>query len=279
MTELDDLTHAYVAAHPIDAARELERLDAAEAAALFDQAPARLTAPVLGAMLPAAAARCLALLPPERAALVVGALGAQVAASVLRHVAEPGRRNLLEALPTAASLACRALLRYPEDAIGALTDTTVVALPAATRAAEALEVVRRRDSDAATDVYVVGDDHHLLGVVTLPALLRAADSARLQTLQRPVASLPALMPLAGAIAHPAWREASVVPVLEHGGRFLGALSAAALRSALAARPTPTVAAEQTLAGVLGEGYWSAVSSLSQAAVALLSLPGRRNDAR
>lgn len=174
-------------------------------------------------------------------------------------------------------MACRALLRYPNDAIGALIDTTVVSLPAGARAAEALEAVRRRDGDAATDVYVLGDDHRLLGVVTLPVLLRAAEGIRLQSLHRPVTALPALMPLAGAVAHAAWRESNLLPVLEHGGRFLGALSAAAIQRALAARRVTTVPTEQTLADVLGESYWAAVSSLSQAIVALLPVSARSSE--
>ena len=38
MTDIDDLTHAFIAAHPVDAARELERLDGPDVAALFEQA-------------------------------------------------------------------------------------------------------------------------------------------------------------------------------------------------------------------------------------------------
>ncbi len=277
VTELDDLTHAFVAAHPVDAARELERLDAHDVAALFEQAPARLSAPVLEAMMPPVAARCLSIVTAARAALLLGELGAPSAASILRQMAEPQRKALLDALPTAASLACRVLLRYPEDAIGALVDTSVVALPAGATAAEALSAVRHREAETATDVYVIGDDHRLLGAVALPALLRASGEQRLQSMLRPVATLPALMPLAGAIEHPAWRESSLLPVLEHGGRFLGALSAATLQQAVAARPGPVGGAEQSLAGVLGEGYWSAVSALAQAIVALLPAPGARKD--
>jgi magnesium transporter len=272
VTDLDDLTQAFVAAHPVDAARELERLDEQDVAALLEQAPARLTAPVLEAMLPTVAARCLALVSPAHATLLLGSLGAPSAASILRHLAEPQRKVLLDALPTAAALACRALLRYPDDAVGALVDTSVVVLPMGATVAEALAAVRRREAETATDVYVVGDDHRLLGVVTLPSLLRAANEVRLRTMLRPAAALPALMPQAGAISHPAWRESSLLPVLEHGGRFLGALSAATLRRAVATRPAPAEATEQSLAGVLGEGYWSAVSSLAQAIVSLLPAP-------
>lgn len=277
MTDLDELTKAFVVAHPVDAARELERLDEQDAAALFEQAPARLSAPVLEAMLPSTAARCLQRVSPARAALLLGSLGAPSATSILRYVADPQRKGLLDALPTAAALACRALLRYPVDAIGALADMSVVALPAGATVGDALAAVRRREAEDATDIFVVGDDHRLLGVVTLPVLLRAAAETRLQALLRPVAALPALMPLAGAIAYPAWRESSLLPVAEHGGRFLGALSAATLRRAVAARPAPVGDAEQTLVGVLGEGYWSAVSSLAQALVTLLPAAGARKE--
>ena len=277
VTELDDLTHAFVAAHPVEAARELERLDEHDVAALFEQAPARLSAPVLDAMMPRVAARCLSIVAAARAALLLGELGAPSAASILRQMGEPQRKALLDALPTAASLACRALLRYPEDAIGALVDTSAIALPARATVAEALAAARQREVETAADVYVIGDEHRLLGVVTLTALLRAPGEQRLESMLRPVAALPALMPLAGAIEHPAWRESSLLPVLEHGGRFLGALSAATLRQAVAARPVPAGDTEQSLAGVLGETYWSAVSSLAQAIVALLPAPGARKD--
>lgn len=277
MTDLDELTQAFVAAHPVEAARELERLEEADVAALFEQAPARLSTPALGAMMPPVAARCLAMVADDRAALLLGALTAPSAASILRHTSAAKRKTLLDALPTAASLACRALLRYPDDAIGALVDTSALTLSAGATVAEALAALRRRDAETATDVYVVGDDHRLLGVVTLPVLLHTAAEVRLQALLRPITALPALMPLDGANEHPAWREASLLPVLEHGGRFLGALSAAALRRAVQARPAPAHGEEQSLAGVLGEGYWSAVSSLAQAIVALLPVPNARNE--
>jgi len=275
VADLDDLTRAFVATHPVDAARELERLDDADVAALLERAPARLTAPVLEAMLAPVAARCLALVSSDRAALLLGSLSPPSAVSLLRHVAEPQRRALLDALPAAASVACRALLRFPEDAIGALADTSVVALPARATAAEALAEVRRREGDAGAEVYVLADDHRLLGAVALPVLLRAAGPELLQTLLHPVASLPALMPLDGAAMHAAWGETNLLPIVEHSGRFLGALSAATLRRAVAGRPPATGNGVESLAGALAEGYWTALSSLAQAIVALLPVAGTK----
>ncbi len=277
MPELDELTHAYLRAHPVDAARELERLPAGDVAALFGHAPARLVAPVAEAMLTHAAAAAVLALPEEQSALILGAMRAPGAAGVLRHAAGEERRALLAALPTTTALACRALLRYPEDAVGALVDSSAVALPESARADEALAALRQRGG-AAEDVYVVADAQRLAGAVSVATLLGADPAVRLAALKRPVPSLPALMPCAAAASSPGWDEAGALPVVEHGGRLVGVLTAPALRRALATRERAGAAAgEPSLAGVLGQGYWLAVSALSEAAVATL-LPrqgGRR----
>lgn len=274
MAELDDLTYAYLAAHPVDAARELERLAPAEVAELLAQDPVRLTAAVIEAMVPVAAAACIQGLAAERAALLIGMLRASSAAGILRHLPGASVKALLEALPTAKAIACRALLRYPEDAVAALADTTAPCLAGGTRAAEALEALRNHDGEGGSGVYVVADDLRLTGIVPIATLLRADAQARLQALQRPVATLPALTPLAAAAEHEGFSGANVLAVVEQGGRFFGTLSAATLRCALALRRTPATAPGMTLAGVLGAGYWSSVSSLSQAIVALLPVGPR-----
>ncbi len=274
MAELDDLTHAYLAAHPVDAARELERLAPAEVAALLAQDPVRLTAAVVEAMLPAAAANCVQVLAIERAALLIGTLRTSSAAGILRHLPDATAAALLEALPTAKAIACRALLRHPEDSVAALADTTALCLAAGIRVDAALEALRRHDIEGTSSVYVVDGDLRLTGIVSVAGLLRAGAEVRLQALQHPVATLPALMPLAAAAGHDGFSTANELAVVEQGGRFFGTLSAATLRRALAARRAPADAPGMTLAGVLGEGYWIAVSSLSQALVAALS-PGTR----
>lgn len=276
MREIDELTHAFLEAHPVDAARELERLPGGDVAALFERAPARLMAPVADAMLPHAAAAALLPLGTAQAALILAAMRAPGAAGVLRHAPEALRRRLLDELPTATALACRTLLRYPDDAIGALVDTAVVAMPAGARASEALEAVRRQGGEPGADVFVVTDTLRLAGAVSVATLLRAAPDARLETMLRRLPSLPALMPWSAAAASAAWNEAGSLPVVEHDGRFLGSLHATALRSALAGRHGDTGPAAGSLAAVLAQGYWAAVSSLSGALVALLPAgSGRR----
>ena len=174
------LTHAFMRLHPAEAAHVLESVPPDAAAALFEEAPVRLGAGVLGAMTPGTAAQSVAALDEGRAMELLAQLGIQPAAALLRHLGDDLRERLIGGLPTAAALASRLLLAYPEDAVGAWTDTAIVALPPDTRAGDALERVRRIEQEVA-EVFVVGAGQRLLGRVPLAALLR---------LQGPVAGLP-----------------------------------------------------------------------------------------
>lgn len=270
MADAESLSLAFMRGHPPEAARVLETLAPAQGAALLGRVPARIAAPVLAAMRPSAAARGLAGLEDEQVLALLGALGTQPVVAVLRHVAEPRRSRLIAGLPTAAALASKLLLGYVEDSVGAWTDPDVLALPGATRAADALERVRHVEA-AVHRVFVTDRDGRLQGWVPLPALLRASEGATLVTLmQRPGGVMSAKTPLAGALAHPGWEHASLLPVLESGERLVGVLTRDALTRALgrSARARPAAPGE-TLTGMLAQGYWNALSGGAEAMVTVL----------
>ena len=128
MAEAGILTLTYVSAHPDDAARVLESISPAEAAALFTDLPARAAAPALVAMLPPRAAELLGALDDGRALGLLTAAGPQGAVAILRHIAEPRRSQLLQGLPTTTAVASQMLLGFSEDTIGAWTDPAMLAL-------------------------------------------------------------------------------------------------------------------------------------------------------
>jgi magnesium transporter len=270
MADGESLSLAFMRAHPAEAARVLEALAPAQAAALLARLPARLVAPVLSAMRPNAAARGLAGLDDEQVLALLGALGTQPVVGVLRHIDEPRRSRLISGLPTAAALASKLLLGYVEDSVGAWTDPDILALPGATRVADALE--RARHVEAVVQrVFVTDGEGRLQGWVPLPALLRAAENATVASImQRPEGVMSAKTPLAGAAAHPGWEHASLLPVLESGERLVGVLTRDALTRALgrSARAHPAAPGE-TLAGMLALGYWDALSGGAEAMVTVL----------
>ena len=92
MASSEDLSYAFLEAHPSDAARVLERLAPVSAAALLQSEPLSLASPVL---------RCFA---AER------------------------RAKLLANLPTALTITYEMLLGYPEGTVGAWMDPNPKAL-------------------------------------------------------------------------------------------------------------------------------------------------------
>lgn len=271
MADAETLSQAFMRAHPAEAARVLESLPNADAAALLARVPARLAAPVLAAMRPNAAARSLAGVDDDQALAMLADLGTQPVVAVLRHVPEQRRAALIAGLPAGAALASTLLLGYVEDAVGAWTDPDVLALPGATRAADALERLRRTEV-AVPRVFVTAAGGRLEGWVPVADLLRAGPEATLGGLmRRPQSVISAQTPLAGALAHPGWEHTSVLPVVESGERLVGVLTRDALARALRRVGQPMRHAEG--GGGLGEmmarGYWDALSGTAEAVATLL----------
>ncbi len=94
------LSLAFMRGHPASAARVLDALPVAEAQRIFENAPARIAASVMAAMLPRQASGCVAGLLDERALELLTAMNLQAAVSLLRYLPEPRRRVLVAGLPT-----------------------------------------------------------------------------------------------------------------------------------------------------------------------------------
>jgi magnesium transporter len=270
MAESDTLTLAFLTAHPLEAARVLERLPGAETAALFERVPARTGARALTAMLPTVAAQVVGGLDDAIALALLTAAGTQGTVAVLRHIADPRRTRLIEALPTTTAVASRLLLGYPEDAVGAWVDPAVMTMAPAADAGTALQRLRSDEGIRGAHAYVVDAEQRLAGVVDLQVLLRAPAGAALGTLMRPVpAVLSAVAPVVNVSDHPGWEDAAEVPVVERGARFIGVLRRAALTHALARSMSVPAADEVTVMGLLARGYWVAVAGLAEAGLVLM----------
>ena len=266
MADTTALTLAFMRSHPTEAARILEAASPAAMVELLARVPARIGGAVLNEMLPRTSARALLALPEERAIEVLADLGSRSAAAVLRHVQEPTRARFIAGLPTAAALAAKLLLEYVDDSVGSCMDPNVVALPTATRVGDALDRVRNAKSRVEW-IFCVDERRHLLGWIPLAELVRAPELATLETLSRePVGRLPAHAPLVGALAHPAWQRASILPVEDRSGRLIGVLARDELDRAanrwLQKQDRPDTS-QESLAGLLVQGYWQGFSGLLQ----------------
>jgi len=276
MSSSEELSYTFLETHPADAARVLERLPPAEAAALLRTAPLRLASPVMRQMLPLAGAHCLEKLEDTEIAGLLHGVGAQAGVALLRYFGAERRAILLAQLPTTLTIAFELLLGYPEDTVGAWMDPRALALHSDMTVGESLERVRRADEALITDPYVIDRNQRLLGYVELADLLRAAATASVVRLVRPSPDrLPAQAILSGLGDHTGWRETSTLPVVERGDRLVGAFTHATLQRALSMEQTaPTQRrAEDSLVGISG-AYWFGVSALLQLLISLLPVDRR-----
>ena len=271
MANPESLTLAFVTLHPSEAARVLERMAAPDAAALFGRVPARAGAPVLTAMLPSAAARVVSILESRVALSMLSAAGTQAAVTVLRQVPDPQRSQLIDGLPTAAAIASRLLLGYPDDSVGAWSDPDVVVLSPEATIAEALTRVKSGDESRVEQVFAVDREQHLVGMIELHELLRAPEATSLASIMhKPTAVLNGAATVSGAANQRGWQQASALPVIDSSGRLIGVLRRASLARALARNRLQTPVDEGApLLALFARGYWTAVSSLAEAAITLL----------
>jgi magnesium transporter len=276
MAGTQDLSFAFLEAHPADAARVLERVTPQHVSALLAEAPLRLAAPVLRAMLPLHAARCLETLPDDTVSGLLRAMGPQAGVAVLHYVPESRRNTLLEQLPTALALAFRLLLGYPEDTVGAWMNPRVLVLPADTTAEAALRQLR--DAEGDTSIFVIDMEQKLLGQADLGNVLRApADTPLSKIMRKTRHTLPARTAIRAVEEHAGWNDHQLLPVVERDERFVGALERGVLIRALrrTRRSQPDHAYGDLLTDV-ASGYWLGVSSLIQLIVAQLPVTPSRS---
>ena len=268
MTALDELNTAFLEAHPAEAARELDLHPTLPVAQLLQGSPARIVAPVLAEMQPPSAADLLRCCEVERARLLIGRLSAPRASAILRRLPEGLRNDLLGSLPGAMAIACRALLRFPVDAVGAHMDTGIPMLADQATVSEALAVLR--DSTVECDgVIVVDDARRLAGWASVTALLRADGALSLRAACTTMASVPALMPVVAARQSTATESGHVIAVTDAARRPLGAITSGVLaRAASTPAPDAPVDSGSTLA-FLATQYWRAVTGLADVAVGMI----------
>jgi Mg/Co/Ni transporter MgtE len=274
MSHVQELSHAFIASHPDDAARVLEQLPPEASAALFGEAPARVLAPTVRAMMPFMAAQAMVRLPTQAGAHLMNECGAGHAAAIMRYVPESRRAALIEELPTATAVSLRLLLGFPASSVGAWIDTALPALPAGTSANDALERLRTAEEEEVDVVHVVDAAQRLLGLVEIGALIRAGGNVLLTHLMRPARQvLPVNASLASIEHHSGWDARLTLPAVERDGRLVGVLRRATLMRALAhtrrGSRTTDDGSRMTFTEALGAGYWTTVDGLMQSAIALL----------
>ena len=246
------LAVAFLQSQPLAAANILEQQSLEQVAAFLGEVPHTQGAAVLGKMLPYYTARVCRILEPSVAAAMLSEMNISLVAAILRHCDSGLSQELLELLPEKTSLACRFLLNYSEDSVGAWMMANISTLP------DDCNVEQARDRIAAEQgtiefgaTLVIGRDRLIKGVINPAALLRSPSKTPIMAVAHKNAdSLSARMALNAAANSPLWAKRDAIPVTNRSNQLVGILRHLDLRRGLDQLST-TIARPQDADSITG----------------------------
>lgn len=212
--------------HPADLADLLDELTLEEAVALFEQLPVDVASEVLDETRGFARRELVDQIGDEQLADILDELPMDDAAEFLEDLPLPLSDRLLDLMEPEEAADVRQILSFGKYTAGRLMTTDVAVLQQGWTVAETIAYLRSlQEAEILFYLYVVDDDHKLIGVVPIRPLLMAQPDERIENLVRTkVISIPATADqeeLAHAIAK---YDYLAIPVVDEANHLLGVVT-------------------------------------------------------
>lgn len=214
--------------HPSDIAAILEELAPAEREAVFTSLDEETAAETLEEIEPKMQKALLKGLNSERAADIIEEMDTAAAADLLSELSDEESEAILEEMEPEERHDIEELLEFsPDSAAGSMTKD-FVDIPQNANVAEAVEALRvfEGDADTITEIYLISQNEHLKGVVTLPRLLLARSDTSLASLSEGHIVSCQLHDSQQHVAELFDKyNLRSLPVLDHAGKLVGVIHA------------------------------------------------------
>ena len=227
------LNQRYLLDFPHEAARRLESMPAADIAELIGAQPPHAVVRAWSALAPDVARAVLQCVPRRSGATCWRRPSPQRAPPCSPSSMPTERSRLLAALDSQVATELRELLQYPDDSAGRLMDPNVSPLRTGMSVTDALARLRTLKRGGLRELFVVDDEGRLTGRVEIHDLAVADPGRPLSEITRPLlAAVQDLDPREDVVAVLQQHPITELPVVNHDGRFVGAIRQAALMSAV-----------------------------------------------
>ena len=228
------LVVAFLKSHPDDAADVLESQSIDDSVTLINALPDNLATSVLMRTLPTYASSLCAAIEAKEAAKLLAPIGVTQIAVILRFTASTVRDALLGALPFETAAACRLLLSYSQNTVGAWMMPQMIMLAEECNVTQALARLSMESTAVDIDaIYVVSRDLKLCGMVNMPVLLRASGEEIISTLMsNQTYAISGRASLNSVQHHAGWTYRDTLPVVNRHHQLIGMLRHVDLRKGL-----------------------------------------------
>lgn len=213
--------------HPGDLLDLLEELDVEQKAVLMQRLPENDAALIFQEMEDFEQAEILRLLNDERARAILGNMSADDAVDLIGELSPSEAQEMLELIDDVDQADFGDLLKYPEESAGGLMTTEYISLPSDIAVEEAISRLREIAPEAETIyyVYVVDQQGHLIGVLSLRDLIASADGTILKDImRRNVISVNADLDQEEVARIVSKYDLLAVPVVDDDDRLLGIIT-------------------------------------------------------
>ena len=219
------ISHRKVAKmHPADIAEIVGQLGGRDRAAIFDSLDDETAADTLEESTDEIQAQILDRLDDERAADILEAMSPDEAADLLGDLPEERREQLIAKMAEDEAEDVEELLLYKDNSAGGLMTTDFIAVPVTLNAGQTIERLREREpeADSIYYVYVIDEQEHLLGVLSLRDLIVAKPGTPIADLMiRRVVSVPSDASTEDVAAVMSKYNLLAVPVVDREDRIQG----------------------------------------------------------
>lgn len=187
------LNRTFLQSFPRDAARKLETMQPEDAADILAEQPIQILHTVWTRLAPGVADSILLRLPEEKAVALLMTLDASPCATLLGRLTPKQQAQYFEKMDPGVAREIQELLEYPDDTVGRIMDTRVIAFNEKIRVREALLQLRNQNLEELHHLYLLDDDMHLQGQVFIQRLALADENQTLANLATPIRAIVSVL--------------------------------------------------------------------------------------
>jgi magnesium transporter len=220
---------------PTASARLLETMEEAHVVGVLRALPASLAARAVRQLQVSYAAALLRDAESDLFAEIAREIEPTHAATIFMHLPQEARERFLQHLPERLKEQVREHLTFPEDSVGRLMSTQLIALRENLRVKDAVERIRTlaQKRFPSSYAYVVDEKDHLVGVMNMrDVMLADPDEPLANVMRKEVFSLSCFAGREEAANELARRRYFAAPVVDAEGRVLGIIKAEQLIAGL-----------------------------------------------